>query len=77
VDGCEIPQLYIGFPPHAGEPVSAISLLELPAPIVIALSQRKVHRGNTRINLQPNYTWTVTIHLSRYDLSIWDVVLQR
>ncbi len=41
------------------------------------LSQPKVLRGYARINLQPNCTQTVTFHLSRYDLSIWDVLRQR
>ncbi|WWC86304.1 uncharacterized protein L201_001177 [Kwoniella dendrophila CBS 6074] len=56
--GCDIPQLYLGYPPEAGEPP-------------------KVLRDFNRIQLEPGATKTVTFELSRYDVSIWDVVKQR
>ncbi|OCF41794.1 beta-glucosidase [Kwoniella heveanensis CBS 569] len=58
LNGCEIPQLYLSFPPDAGEPP-------------------KVLRDFARINLWPEETQTVTFELSRYDVSIWDVVKQK
>ncbi|KAI0293191.1 glycoside hydrolase family 3 protein [Multifurca ochricompacta] len=57
VAGTEIPQLYLHFPPHTGEPPSVL-------------------RGFTDVELQPGQAQRVTITLSRYDLSIWDVVSQ-
>ncbi|WVF70507.1 hypothetical protein IAT40_005297 [Kwoniella sp. CBS 6097] len=58
LNGCEIPQLYLSFPPVAGEPP-------------------KVLRDFARINLWPDETKTVTFSLSRYDVSIWDVIKQK
>ncbi|KAK4688340.1 beta-glucosidase, partial [Tremellales sp. Uapishka_1] len=37
----------------------------------------RVLRDFTRVNLQPNATCTVEFHLSRYDVSIWNVVKQK
>ncbi|WVQ97414.1 hypothetical protein IAU59_004527 [Kwoniella sp. CBS 9459] len=58
LNGCEIPQLYLSFPPEAGEPP-------------------KLLRDFARLNLWPDETKTVTFSLSRYDVSIWDVVKQK
>ncbi|KAH9178040.1 glycoside hydrolase family 3 protein [Lactarius sanguifluus] len=57
VAGTEIPQVYLHFPPRAGEPPSVL-------------------RGFTDVDLQPGQAQSVMITLSRYDLSIWDVVGQ-
>ncbi|KAK8865976.1 hypothetical protein IAR55_001126 [Kwoniella newhampshirensis] len=57
VNGCEIPQLYLAYPPEAGEPP-------------------KVLRDFARLNLDPGETKTAYFNLSRYDVSIWDVVIQ-
>ncbi|EIW72437.1 hypothetical protein TREMEDRAFT_41754 [Tremella mesenterica DSM 1558] len=57
VDGCEVAQLYLTYPPEAGEPP-------------------RVLRDFARINLQPQTSDTVTFTLSKYDVSIWDVVKQ-
>ena len=57
VTGTEIPQVYLHFPAHAGEPPSVL-------------------RGFTDVDLQPGEAQSITITLSRYDLSIWDVVSQ-
>ncbi|WWD17832.1 hypothetical protein CI109_102275 [Kwoniella shandongensis] len=57
VNGCEIPQLYLAYPPAAGEPP-------------------KVLRDFARLNLDPGETKTAYFNLSRYDVSIWDVVTQ-
>jgi beta-glucosidase len=57
VAGTEIPQVYLHFPAHAGEPPSVL-------------------RGFTDTDLQPGDLQTVSITLSRYDLSTWDVVSQ-
>jgi len=53
VDGGDIPQLYVAFPPTSGEP-----------PLVL--------RGFTNIELESSDDETVSLTLSRYDLSIWD-----
>ena len=57
VAGTEIPQVYLHFPAHAGEPPSVL-------------------RGFTDVYLQPGEAQSITITLSRYDLSIWGVVGQ-
>lgn len=53
----QIPQVYINFPPSAGEPPSVL-------------------KGFTNIEVQPGAKQSVTINLSRHDLSIWDTVAQ-
>ncbi|WWC58680.1 uncharacterized protein I303_101224 [Kwoniella dejecticola CBS 10117] len=56
--GCDIPQLYLAYPPEAGEPP-------------------KVLRDFNRVQLSPGETKNVRFELSRYDVSIWDVVKQK
>ena len=53
----QIPQLYLHFPPGAGEPPSVL-------------------RGFADVLLSPGESGTVTITLSRYALSVWDVDAQ-
>jgi len=57
VYGGEIPQVYVNFPPSAGEPPSVL-------------------KGFTNVQVVPGDQTSVSITLSRYDLSIWDVVQQ-
>nr|XP_019015024.1 beta-glucosidase [Kwoniella pini CBS 10737]OCF53805.1 beta-glucosidase [Kwoniella pini CBS 10737] len=58
VFGCDIPQLYLAYPPEAGEPP-------------------KVLRDFNRVQLAPAETKNVQFELSKYDISIWDVVKQK
>jgi len=75
INGCDVPQLYLVYPTSVGEPPRVLRdfarYICLFQKLLFLLTQCR------RINLDPGDSRVVTFNLSRYDVSVWDVISQK